>query len=134
LQLVSDALEGVQPVSCPAKEIFFRRSNTEHNWRKANFRVADVWSLSGCLKDQISFHKHIHTASFQDFFIHCRCDDDIWHLYWFDESGETAIQSKSLTRPKSDRVYIVDAMFPASNKVPQVYFCSITVPSICYLA
>jgi len=32
-------------MSCPAKEIFFRRSKSEHNWRKNNFRVADVSSL-----------------------------------------------------------------------------------------
>ncbi len=121
LQMVSDALEGGQPASCPAKEIFFRRSNSEYNLRTNNFKVADVCNLSpelpkfnlynGCMMMRHCLCK--------DFFIRLyETHTNVWHLYWFDASGETVIQRGSLTRPESDYPYFVEGVFPASNKVP----------------
>jgi hypothetical protein len=111
--MVSDAFEGGQPASCPAKEIFFRRSNTEHNLRKNNFKVADVCFLGspeyGCQRHCLC----------KDFFIRLHeTHTNVWHLYWFDASGETVIQRGSLTKPESDYPYFVEDVFPASNKVP----------------
>ena len=113
--MAADALEleDDQPVSCPAKEIFFRRSKTEHNWRKNNFRVADVCELPN------EKYRNYTNAVYQDFFVRLQDVDDlnIWHISWVDPSEGNKIRSGSLTKPKSAKNCKVYVVYAASNKV-----------------
>lgn len=73
---------GTQEWSCPEKEMFFRRSNSERNIRKANFRILD---------DRYIDDKNLHLFSPKsyhsvDFYVHHSYNPDPMNIDWVDLS------------------------------------------------
>ena len=103
--------------SCPEKEVFLRRPNWERNWRKNNFKVADVKIESK--KNTSSYF--IRNATYQDFHVVLICgfNDKKWNLIWVDFAGKDGLRVGELPKPtKNEKDYcICDEVFAVSSTV-----------------
>ena len=111
-----EAQEDPDPVqACPEKEMFFRRSKTERNWRQNNFKIIDVHDISF---EQCPCSVLENTASYKDFYVHIWFNEgpQHWNLTWIDMSRKGGIQTGTLQRNKlADRSHL--QVFAASKSI-----------------
>jgi len=90
---------GSQELSCPEKEMFFRRSNSERNMRKAKFNIIDdqfIYDVNMKLYSSLSVY-------YRDFYVHHWYNPEHMHFTWVDLSKKGGlIQTGILSRKIPD--------------------------------
>ena len=103
--------------SCPEKEMFFRRSNSERNLRKGKFRIL----YNQCLYDEdFEYMLCTESESYRDFYVHHWYIEDQINFIWIDLSRKKdLIRTGVLSRKMPDRklFYCGSNVFAASKSI-----------------
>lgn len=109
--------------ACPEKEMFFRRSKSERNWRKNNFKIIGVLDIARDIyhlapSDSLEFS--FAAIGYRDFYVNISCNRELQHLNitLVDLSRKGGIIQSGTLQRKKIRSDIIDLhVFAASKSI-----------------